>query len=117
MKRYRITGLGNRVDKFFEVCRSIPLILNSWPYEGENGYIENWGKGFYIQLSPRMEHSEFLLHAICTACDVKCESIESAYEHDLKACKDMLRFFLVAVENGHLSCTGMDVERLRRLSK
>lgn len=117
MKKYRITGLANRVDKFFEVSRNIRLVLSSWPYDGDNGYVGHVGKGFYIQLSPTLEHAEFLLHAICSACEIKCESIEGAYEKDLKDCKEFLRFILCAVEKGHLICTGMDVERLRRISK
>lgn len=117
MKRYRITGLSNRIDKFFEVSRNIPLIVSSWPYEGSSGYEGTIGKGYYIQTSPTLPQSEFLLYAICAACEIKCDTVESAYEKDLKDCKDFLKFILCAVEKGHLTCTGMDVQRLRELSK
>ena len=111
MNRYHISGPKPHLDKFFEVSREISLILSSWPYKGDAK------EGFCIQLSPTLPHASFLMHAIAEACELGCDTLEHSMEADLKQCKDFLKFILCAVEKGHLTCTGMDVQRLRELTK
>lgn len=70
INQYHLTGTKEALDGLFDVTREAPLILMSWPFQGDCKH------GFIVRISPTLKHSHLILSALCKELGVTCSEYQ-----------------------------------------